>query len=336
MIYLLIFVLLFAAELLYFKVAKRYKIVDIPNGRSSHDYITIRGGGIIFWFAAILYVAFNPSMRGVLLLFGLSMIAGVSFWDDITGVSFKTRLLFHLMAITVAFYLTSVFGAFPWWAIVIAYVVFIGIVNAYNFMDGINGMTGMNSLVMLLSLQYVNYEIVRFVTPDFIWYAVIATLVFLFFNFRTKAKCFAGDVGAIGLGFWVVVLVLLLMIKTNNLIWIGLMMIYGVETVCTILHRIHRKENITKPHRLHLFQILVNERELPHLTVSTAYAVAQAICSILLISLYPVMGGWIFFALLAFFVAVYCVKFKLIKISTEEVMNLKTKDVKTKDVRMAN
>jgi len=55
---------------------------------------------------------------------------------------FQVRLLFHLLAMSCAFYLAGVFGAYPWWGIIIGYIVFIGIVNAYNFMDGINGITG--------------------------------------------------------------------------------------------------------------------------------------------------------------------------------------------------
>ena len=55
--YLLITLVLFLLELLYFKIADRYNIVDKPNHRSAHTEITLRGGGIIFWFAALLYFA---------------------------------------------------------------------------------------------------------------------------------------------------------------------------------------------------------------------------------------------------------------------------------------
>jgi len=54
-IYLFIFVLLLAAELFYFRIAERFNIIDKPNERSSHNYITIRGGGIIWCVAALLF-----------------------------------------------------------------------------------------------------------------------------------------------------------------------------------------------------------------------------------------------------------------------------------------
>jgi UDP-N-acetylmuramyl pentapeptide phosphotransferase/UDP-N-acetylglucosamine-1-phosphate transferase len=131
------------------------------------------------------------------------IIAGVSFWDDVSNVSQRVRLLFHLLAMSCAFYMAGVYGNLPWWAIVIGYIGFIGTVNAYNFMDGINGITGLYSLAVLGSLQYVNFNFGGFVNDDLIWYPMIASVVFLFFNFRGRAKCFAGDVGSVAIAFWV-------------------------------------------------------------------------------------------------------------------------------------
>src|SRR5690554_4990126 len=256
MYYIIIFALLIIAELLYFKVADRFNIIDKPNLRSSHDYITIRGGGVIYWVAALLYLLFNFSSDVLLFFTGITLIAGVSFIDDITGLGQKVRLLFHLIAMSCVFYLAGVFGYIPWWIIIIGYILFIGIVNAYNFMDGINGITGLYSISVLGSLQYVNLFYNSFVNPDLIWYPLIASVVFLFFNFRKRAKCFAGDVGSVSIAFWVVTLLMLLIIKTNNLIWLGFLMVYGVDTVCTILHRIYLKQDIMEAHRLHFYQIL--------------------------------------------------------------------------------
>src|SRR5690554_382178 len=256
----IVLVLLLAAELFYFRIADRFNIIDKPNERSSHNYITIRGGGVIWWVAALLYLLFNLSVTAGWFLAGITLIAGVSFVDDVKGLGQKMRLLFHLLAMSCAFYLAGVFGSYPWWAIVIGYVVFIGIVNAYNFMDGINGITGLYSIAVLASLQYVNLSYGNFVPPDLIWYPMIASLVFLFFNFRKRARCFAGDVGSVAIAFWIVTLLLILIIKTENLIWIGFLMVYGVDAVMTILHRIYLKQNIMEAHRLHFYQILANEK----------------------------------------------------------------------------
>ena len=313
MIYVIVFALLVVAELLYFKVADRFNIIDKPNLRSSHDYITIRGGGVIYWVAALLYLVFNFSTAGLLFFTGITLIAGVSFWDDVSGLGQKIRLLFHLLAMSCAFYLAGVFGGFPWWAIIIGYIVFIGIVNAYNFMDGVNGITGLYSIAVLGSLQYVNIVYGNFVNPDMIWYPLIASVVFLFFNFRKRAKCFAGDVGAVSIAFWIVTLLLLLILKTKNIIWLGFLMVYGVDAVMTILHRIYLKENIMEAHRLHFYQILANEKKMPHRLVSTIYFTLQLVCSALIIAFYPTLGWWVFVALLIILMGLYSMKFRLMK-----------------------
>lgn len=314
MIYFIVFTLLLLAELLYFRIADRYNIIDKPNERSSHDYITIRGGGIIWWVAALLYALFNFSPWALWFFAGITLIAGVSFRDDVKGLEQKIRLIFHLLAMSCAFTFAGVFGLYPWWAIAFGYVVFTGIVNAYNFMDGVNGITGLYSVAVLASLQYVNLSYGNFVHPDLIWYPMIASAVFLLFNFRRRARCFAGDVGSMSVAFWVVTLLLLLMIKTENLIWIGFLLVYGVDAVMTILHRIYLKQNILEAHRLHFYQVLANEKKMPHRLVSLIYFAVQLLCSTMIIVFYPVLGGWILIILAMLLMLIYSFKFKFIKI----------------------
>ncbi|MDD2475737.1 MAG: glycosyltransferase family 4 protein [Dysgonamonadaceae bacterium] len=311
MIYLLVFVLLFIFELLYFRIANKHNIIDMPNERSSHTKITLRGGGVIYWIAAMLYFATNYSVPCVWFVTGITLIAAVSFVDDMVSVSRLLRLFVHLLAMTCAFVLANVFNIYPWWAIVIGYIVFTGIVNAYNFMDGINGITGFYSIAVLASLQYVNMYVTPFVSPDLIWYPIIASIVFLFFNFRKRARCFAGDVGSISIAFWVVTLLLLLIIETNNLVWLGFLMVYGVDSVCTILHRLYLKQNIMDAHRMHFYQVLANERKRPHRVVAVIYFVVQLIASGLIIFLFPIYGWWVFVVLLVGMMGGYLVKFKL-------------------------
>src|SRR5690554_5392010 len=311
--YLLIIPILFAAELLYFRIADRFNIIDKPNERSSHTRVTLRGGGIIYWVASLLYLLFNPSETAGWFVVGMTLIAEVSFWDDVIELGQRIRLVFHLLAMTCAFYLANVFGIFPWWAIVIGYVVFIGIVNAYNFMDGINGITGLYTIAVLLPMMYVNERIQPFVDGDLLIYPLLASGVFLFFNFRKRAKCFAGDVGSVGIAFWIVTLLLLLIIETGDLIWIGFLLVYGVDAVCTIIHRVYLKQNIMEAHRLHFYQILANEREMEHRWVSVIYFGVQLVCSALIILLYPTVGWGIFVLLTILLVGVYCTKFKWVR-----------------------
>jgi UDP-N-acetylmuramyl pentapeptide phosphotransferase/UDP-N-acetylglucosamine-1-phosphate transferase len=274
MIYILITFLLLISILGYFKIADHYNIIDHPNERSSHSEITIRGGGIIFLLAALAAVIMHPDYW--LPISGLIIIGVISFIDDRITLSSKIRILIHLLAVTFLFIYCKVFSlpVYEWFLL---YFIVIGTINAYNFMDGINGITGAYSLIVLGGLQYVNLRQIAFVQPDMIWLPMLACGVFLYFNFRKKAKCFAGDVGSVSIAFWIIMLLIQLILKSNNWVYILFLSVYGADSVITIIHRILLKQNVLKPHRLHLYQILANEKKLPHLRVAFGYALLQAV-----------------------------------------------------------
>ena len=275
MYYFLILVLLFVAELFYFRVADKLNIIDKPNERSSHTRITLRGGGIIFYFGALVYFLANHFEYPWFML-ALTLVTVISFVDDIRSTSQLVRLVFHFTAMTLMFYQWGLF-VLPWWTIVVALIACTGIINAYNFMDGINGITGGYSLVVLGALAYVNEYLVRFVEPAFIYTMICAVLVFCFFNFRKKAKCFAGDVGSVSIAFIILFLLGSLIIRTRDFSWIVLLAVYGVDSVLTIIHRLMLHENIGLPHRKHMYQIMANELKVPHVVVSSIYMAVQVI-----------------------------------------------------------
>lgn len=275
MYYLIILVLLFTAELFYFKIADKCNIIDKPNERSSHSRITLRGGGIIFYFGALAYFVSNEWEYPWFML-ALTLITFISFVDDIRSTSQGLRLVFHFSAMALLFYQWGLFSL-SWWWIIIALIVCTGIINAYNFMDGINGITGGYSLVVLGGLAYINASIVPFVEPVFIYTVLCGVLVFCFFNFRKKAKCFAGDVGSVSIAFILLFLIGKLIIQTGDFSWIILLSVYGVDSVLTIIHRLMLHENIGLPHRKHMYQLMANELKMPHVVVSGIYMAVQVI-----------------------------------------------------------
>ena len=282
MLYLALIILMFIVMLTYFKIAVHYNIIDRPNERSSHTELTIRGGGIIFLVSALLSLGLEPAIWMPVL--GMLIIGVISFIDDRITLSNKIRIIFHLTAVTLLFFSLNIFQLFPWYIAIAMYILVIGIINAYNFMDGINGITGTYSLVILGGLQYVNYQVISFIKPDLIWLPIIACIVFLFFNFRKRAKCFAGDVGSISVAFWVTFLIFKLIIQTENYVYILFLAVYGVDAILTILHRLVLKQNIFKAHRLHFYQILANEQKWPHLLVSILYGFLQFIIVIIVLN----------------------------------------------------
>ena len=275
MYYIIVLVLLFVAELFYFKIANKFNIIDKPNERSSHAKVTLRGGGIIFYFGALAYFLSNHWEYPWFML-ALTLITFISFVDDVRSTSQGLRLVFHFTAMALMFYQWGLFSL-SWWWIIIALIICTGIINAYNFMDGINGITGGYSLVILGALAYINSEITTFVEPVLINTVLCSVLVFCFFNFRKKAKCFAGDVGSVSIAFILLFLIGKLIIKTEDFSWIILLSVYGVDSVLTIIHRLMLHENIGLPHRKHMYQLMANELKIPHVGVSLIYMGAQAL-----------------------------------------------------------
>src|SRR5690606_28164777 len=216
MTYLLIFIILFVLELLYFKVADRFNIIDKPNERSSHTAITLRGGGIIFYLGALVYFLLSGFQYPWFFL-GLTLMTLVSFADDIMTLSNRIRLGIHFLSVLLMAYELQVFSL-PWYFLLVTFIVVVGVINAYNFMDGINGITACYSLAVGGLLMLVNNQI-GFVAQDLLAYTMLGVLVFTFFNFRTKAKCFAGDVGSVAIAYILLFALGALIIKTGNLLY---------------------------------------------------------------------------------------------------------------------
>ena len=272
LLYTLTFVVLLFVELLYFGLAKRFNITDTPNERSSHSRPTIRGGGIVF-VAAVLLFELLSGFRYPWFFVGTALVAGVSFVDDIVSLPSKLRLPIQIVGVLLLFADTGAFTQPLWWVAVMT-IVITGIANVFNFMDGINGITGMYGLVTLASLAYLN-ERVGFIDGRLIIFVMMSLIVFGLFNFRHKAVTFAGDVGSIGLAFVILFLLLRLVLATSNYYFVLLLAVYGVDAGLTILQRLARRENILEAHRSHLYQWLVKPGPFSHLQVALMYAVLQ-------------------------------------------------------------
>ena len=285
--------LLFLFELIYFRIANRFNIVDKPNERSSHNTIVIRGGGIIFLLSAWIWSAFF-GFQYPWFLASLTIVCGVSFTDDIHSLPDSVRLVAQFTAMFMMFADFGIINIESWWVIILALIVCVGIINAYNFMDGINGITSGYSLAALVPLMLLNHSL-QFIEMSYLIVTAITCVVFSYFNFRSKgkAKCFAGDVGSIGIAFMVLLPLGKLILQTSDFTYLLLLVVYGVDSVLTICHRIILHENLGQAHRKHAYQIMANELKIPHEIVSSAYIIIQLIISLGLIYLSKI--HWVYF-----------------------------------------
>ena len=277
--YAIIFVLLLLAELLYFRIADKFNIIDKPNERSSHSTIVLRGGGIIFLLSLWIWSAFF-GFQYLWFLLAVTLIAGISFVDDIHSLPDSIRLVVQVVAMALMFYQLDILHLSMWWIVIIALVVCVGASNIINFMDGINGITGAYAMASLIPLFLLNREFV-FVDDSLILTVAIADVVFCIFNFRPKgkAKCFAGDVGSIGVAYILLFLIGCLILKTGDVTYLIFLLVYGVDGVLTICHRILLHENLGEAHRKHAYQLMANELGLSHVVVSLVYMALQLVVS---------------------------------------------------------
>jgi len=281
MTYILYLFILLILINLYFYIAKKFKIVDKPNLRSSHSREVIRGGGVIFPIGLILWF-FWSGFQYPWFVLGLVLISIISIVDDISHTHQMVRLPIHFLAILFLLFQAGLSQG-EWWIWIVAVIAATAVINVYNFMDGINGITAGYSFSVLTALWLVNIWIVHFVENELIIATGLALVVFSFYNFRSNAKCFAGDVGSVSISFILVFLIANLIIKSGSISYIMLLVVYGVDSSLTILQRLTLGENIFKPHRRHLYQILANEKGIPHLYISLGYTLVQLLINAIML-----------------------------------------------------
>ena len=316
--YIIIAVILLAAELIYFCIADKCNIIDKPNERSSHSTIVLRGGGVIFslsmvvW-AILMVVQGNAIAQYLPFLCGLVLICGISFWDDVKSLPDSLRMAVQVISILLMFWSMGLYTAadsWLWTAVIVVVALFfcVGATNFINFMDGINGITAAYSLAMLIPLLIVDslefrvdsqLKVGEFIDPSYLIVAIIGVLVFSIFNFRPKgkAKCFAGDVGSIGIAFIILFALGRLMVATGDVSYIVFFLLYGVDGTMTIIHRIMLHEHLGEAHRKHAYQLMANELKMSHVTVSLIYMGLQLAVSFGFIFLCPntIAAHWIYF-----------------------------------------
>lgn len=315
--YVIIAAILLIAELVYFKIADHFNIIDKPNERSSHSTIVLRGGGVIFALSmivwAVMMVVQGNDITGYLpFLCGLLLIAGVSFWDDVHSLPDSVRLVAQFTAMALMFWSMGIMHWDMWWFVIIALIVCVGATNVINFMDGINGITAGYAIAVLLPLLLVNRG-AGFIEESYLVVALIGVLVFCIFNFRPKgkAKCFAGDVGSIGIAFIMLFALGRLIVQTDDLTYLVFLLIYGVDGVLTICHRIMLHENLGQAHRKHAYQLMCNELKIGHVKISVLYMLLQLAVSLGFIYLCPntILAHWIYLVAAGIVLAVAYVLF---------------------------
>ncbi len=251
------------------------RAVDIPNARSSHTQPTPRGGGLLIVIVTLLGLTIYGLSKSRSLDWGFGaymagaiIIAAIGWLDDLQSVPFWLRIIVQslaaIMIIIFIGYLNDI--TFPvagsitlgWRGIPLTFVLIVGLINAYNFMDGIDGLAGIQAVLGGLAWLVVGLTLTA--TPTAVLGILIAAsaLGFLLHNW-SPARIFMGDVGSTFLGFTFAVLIILNGNEDALLAAVGLLFLWPFifDTSFTLIRRLKRRENIFEAHRTHLYQRLV-------------------------------------------------------------------------------
>jgi hypothetical protein len=207
------------------------------------------------------------------------LITLLSFMEDVKPQHWRLRMNVHTMAMLLMLYQWGLFQHYLIYGFM-ALIFCMWMVNAYTVMNEGHGMTVLYSMVTVLALCYINAYVLHFIKPGILEALMPALLVFGTFNFCPKPKLLPNLVGSVAISYTIVFLISVLVIKTRAFYPLVLLAVYGFDTVLTFAHRLVKGQGVFRPHRMHLFQILVDHAKVPSLLVAGIYAGSQALITV--------------------------------------------------------
>src|ERR1035437_8364746 len=270
----LIIIVAFLASAQITALVRRYllrrRILDVPNGRSSHAVPTPRGGGVsivlVFLFTVLWFVQRGviPNSLGWALIGGGLAVAVAGFLDDYLWVSVRLRLLIHFAAAGWALWWLDGIGPlhlgwiswdWGWVGQLLALVGLVWMINLYNFMDGIDGIAGVEAVCAsgLGGLVLAWSGLAGLAEAALVLAG--ASAGFLVWNWP-PAKIFMGDVGSGFLGFAFGVLAISSAKERPWLLcpWLILLAVFIVDSILTLVRRLITGERWYEAHCSHAYQ----------------------------------------------------------------------------------
>ena len=207
-------------------ISKKY--IDEITGRSSHNVIATRSGGLAIYISisiiSVFYYVSGYSIFDYSLLVPLSLLIFLGLYDDINNIDFKLKFIFQIIAAKIIIdngliidNFHGLFGIFELNRVIAQlFTIFIvvAIINSINFIDGIDGLAISVIILFILLFEFFSDEITPFKNLSIILLASL--LPMYYFNFKNKNKVFLGDSGSLFLGG--VVSIYVIFILTNNYI----------------------------------------------------------------------------------------------------------------------
>lgn len=217
-------------------------------------------------------MAFSQALSWPLAIATL-FLSWVGWWDDWKSLYVRFRLIAQLAAVSLLSYQLYPMHDSLIWALFIGFFLLCSI-NFHNFMDGINGMLLLQTILTLSSLAFWQWKNMGSIDPYLPGSALLLG-VMLYFNFRKRALLFLGDAGSTALGLLLAYLLIKELLLSGAWPLLCFFAVFFTDAGLTLLVRAVQKKNIVQAHREHLYELLVNEGQQPHLHIAMAYSIVQ-------------------------------------------------------------
>ena len=258
---------------LIIKFSTKFNIFDYQDARKIHSGNISRLGGVgiaISFFVctavyflitdASLFIEYLPIISAGLIIFVFGFI------DDIVTLRAIVKLLIQIVATCLVIFSGNRFTQIGPWQIpsVLSYIFtfcwIIGVVNAFNLIDGLDGLCGSLAFTTTLTLGII-YTLSGNSISVICFILAASILGFLCFNWP-PAKLFMGDCGSQFLGFMLATLPLIpadSVIEFNKFLIIASVAAFPIfDTIAAIWRRIRDKRPIMSPDKMHLHHKFLN------------------------------------------------------------------------------
>ena len=321
------------------KIAIHIGAMDIPDARKVHTKPIPRLGGLgIFIGFLVGYMIFGGSsiqMNSILIGSFIILLTGI--FDDIKPISAKAKLFGQIMASSVIVFYgnillnnIAIFGLdinFGIFAYPITILFIVACANIINLIDGLDGLSGGISSIFYLSTIVICFFQGRYMELEFIMALLMlgSTLGFLIHNFH-PARIFAGDSGALFMGFTIAVISLLgfkTTAITSIFIPLAILAVPILDTLFAIVRRLLKHQSISTPDKQHLHHQLLKMKFSHRNTVLIIYLITALFSTAsILYTLHDtsdVFIGRIIYGILMIIVVIFVFKTDIISSRKEKV-----------------
>lgn len=304
-------------------LAPRVGWVDRPGGHKHHQGEVPVIGGLAVLLAGLIVMATLPdwSLTQRLTLIGMGLLGLLGLLDDRFNMSARWRMLAQALIVLCVLLasglkLHTVGALVPgygpiglaWLAIPFSVFCLVGVINAFNMVDGMDGLSG--SLFVLIAgplwfwLLYTNADPKL---PTVLGFITVGMIAFLFWNwpFRFRIRrVFLGDAGTLPLGF-LLGLVLVESSQTGyelspaSALWLFAWPL--IDTVSVLLRRIVSGQSAFSADQRHAHHLLLRAGFSARETLLIAMVVQLAAVAV---ALFGLLWGWPDWAMAGLFLLV--------------------------------